>query len=141
MDKIPGGHGRRMAMFGGVGVLCTLTDLIFYAILIAAGVVPVAANFFAFLIANIQGYALNGTVTFRKGGKRHPLSFTGYLKYFSGYSVALLISSLIIWRLADQLGPWIAKIIAVAVTAVWTYLVSVLFVYREPTARQSDEST
>lgn|GEM_PF-6959249 len=141
-NKIPGEHGRRMAMFGGVGVLCTLTDLVFYAGLVSANVLPVVANFFAFLIANIQGYALNGSLTFRKEGKRRPLSFGGYLKYFSGYSIALIIASLIIWRLADQFGPWVAKLIAVAVTAIWTYLVSVLFVYRDPAEeRHSSEST
>lgn len=127
-------------MFGAVGVSCTLTDLIFYGILITVGAMPLVANFFGFFIANIQGYVLNGRLTFRASNQGSNLTIKGYLKYLTGYLVALVVSSLIIWWFSGMLGPWGAKFLAIAVTMVWTYLVSVLFVFRDPT-QDTGEST
>src|SRR5690606_5480450 len=52
----PARHGRRFALFGGVGLVNTATDLAVFAALMAAGLAPVLANGAGFVAANAQSY-------------------------------------------------------------------------------------
>lgn len=122
-------HGGQLARFGGVGVLCAITDFSLFAVLVALGAPPVPANVGSFLVANVEGYFLNGRVTF--GGLK-PLSLKGYSKYFSAYAVSLILSTLIVGALASRVGPLYAKLAATGVAAIWNYLFVALVVFRRP---------
>ena len=138
-SKIPKAHQRQMALFGSVGLLCTITDLVLFSGFVALGFIPVVANLFSFLTANVQGYMLNSVVTFRREGRRSPLSLKGYGKFLGGYLLALVLSTLIIWFLGSALGAIGAKLLAIGVTALWNYCVSAFVVFREP--KQTDSSS
>ncbi len=133
-------HGERMAKFGGVGLLNTLTDFLVFAALAAAGLAPVLANAAAFLAANAQSYAVNARVTFREKGAAAPLSFRGYAAFAAAHLVSLLVSTAIVLVLADRTGPYAAKLAALAVTFVWNYAASAFFVFRPKTPKPGGES-
>lgn len=124
-------HGAQLARFGGVGILCAITDFGLFAGFIALGAPPIPANIASFLVANVEGYFLNGRLTFRHEG-REPLSPKGYAKYFGAYSASLVLSTVIVGVLAHRIGPLYAKGLATAVAAVWNYAVSALIVFRKP---------
>lgn len=134
MDAREGGlartHGRQLVFFGGVGLLSTATDLVLFAGLVGAGLAPVLANLCSFLVANVQGYVLNGTLTFREGGARRRLSLGGYARFLSGYLFSLVVSTAIIWRLADPISPVGAKLVAIVATGLVNYLFTAFFVFR-----------
>ncbi len=130
--RISHAHRRQMALFGSVGLLCTVTDLVLYSGFVAIGIAPVVANLMSFLTANVQGYLLNSTLTFRREGKHRALSFKGYGKFLVGYLLALCLSTLIIWLSASAVGAIGAKILAIGATAFWNYCFSAFFVFREP---------
>lgn len=123
-------HGRRFALFGGVGVVNTATDFATFAALVAAGVSPVAANGAAFLVANTQSYWLNSRVTFRDGGGPARLSFGGYGKFLGAHIVSLAISTAMIAAFAGVIGAVGAKAVAAIFTLAWNYMMSAHFVFR-----------
>jgi putative flippase GtrA len=131
-------HGGQVARFGAVGIVCAITDFGLFALLIALGAPPIPANIASFLVANVQGYFLNGRLTFR--GNDQPLSFKGYAKYFSAYSASLALSTVIVGVLSAQLGPLLAKAIATGVSAIWNYAFSALLVFgRRPAASVNEK--
>ena len=132
------GRSRELLSFGAVGILCTMVDIAVFACLVTGGFPPLISNVLAFFVANILGYGLNATLTFRLEGKRRKLTLRGYLKFLSGYLIGLGLSTFIIWRLADPLGPILAKLVASAVTAIWNYTISAFIVFRRPKTMPPD---
>ena len=128
-------HRRRMLRFGGAGLLSGLTDFVVFGVAISEGVPVAAANVLAFQIANIQSYFLNARLTFTSGGVGAPLSWRGYGKFLFAHVFSLAFSTAIVAGLAPVIGPWPAKIIAVAAAAMWNYSASAYFVFRENKTR------
>ena len=137
----PSKHKRQIAAFGGVGLFCTLIDLVAFSGLIALGAAPVIANVMGFLIANIIGYFLNGWLTFRRDGERAAYSARGYGKYLSAYLVGLTLSTLFIAVFAPQIGAIVAKLCTIAFTAVLNYCASAFFVFTDRKPRASEPPT
>jgi putative flippase GtrA len=125
-----GGHGRRLVLFGGVGVFNTATDFIVFAGLVALGVFPVGANVAAFLVANAQSYWMNARVTFRNGEVPAATSLGAYGKFLSAHLVSLLISTGMIAAFANLIGAVGAKAVAAIFTLAWNYMMSAHFVFR-----------
>ncbi|MEQ8936266.1 MAG: GtrA family protein [Amphiplicatus sp.] len=123
-------HGGRMALFGGVGLFNTLTDFLVFAALVAGGFAPALANVAAFFVANAQSYAVNARVTFREQGAPAPLSFGGYARFAAAHLISLAVSTAIVLVLAEKLGPYAAKGVALIVTFAWNYAMTALFVFR-----------
>lgn len=123
-------HGGRMALFGGVGLFNTLTDFLVFAALVAGGLAPAFANVASFFVANAQSYAVNARVTFREKGTPARLSVGGYAKFAAAHLVSLVVSTAIVFVLAEKIGPYAAKGGALVVTFVWNYTMAALFVFR-----------
>ncbi len=131
--KVLGGrHSRQAARFGFVGVLSALTDFGVFAWLVSADIHPLAANFCAFMVANLQGYFLNGWITFRSNGQRSRFSLANYRRFLSVYLLGFALSMTIIGLLAPSTGPFIAKFVAMIVSAISNYTLSAFLVFRPP---------
>lgn len=123
-------HKKQVAVFGVVGLVCMVTDLGVYAGALHFGASPVGANLVAFLVANVQGYFLNGWLTFRREEQRTRFGLRTYGKYLAGYLFGLVLSTTVIWILAARIGPLPAKFVSIVVAAVSNYLVSHFFVFQ-----------
>lgn len=128
-------HRSRIVRFGGAGLLSAFTDFTVFGILIGAGVPAAIANIGAFLVANVQSYVLNARLTFRTEGRPTPLSRDGYGKFLFAHAFSLGFSTVIVAALAPVIGPWPAKLVALAAAAVWNYSASAFFVFRENKTR------
>ena len=125
-------HGRQAGLFAFFGVFNTLTDVGVYAGLVALGVAPIAANGIGFLLANLQSYLINSSLTFRRDGKPANRSIKGYGRFIVAHLLGLGISTAAIIALSPYIGPYFAKIAAIGFTFVSNYVLSALFVFREP---------
>lgn len=123
-------HGGRMARFGGVGLINTLTDFLIYAALVFAGLAPALANAASFFAANAQSYAINGYVTFRDPGEKAQYSVGGYLRFLAAHAASLAISTAVILAFADAYGAYLVKAAAIVFTFVWNYFASAFLVFR-----------
>lgn len=123
-------NGRKLALFGGVGVANTATDFVAFAGLVAFGVPAIVANGAAFLIANAQSYWMNSRVTFRDEGRAAPISVSGYGKFLSAHLVSLLISMGMIAAFSGVIGALAAKAVAAIFTLAWNYMMSAHFVFK-----------
>lgn len=130
-------HGRRLFLFGGVGVANTATDFLAFAALVALGLAPALANVLAFLLANAQSYLVNSRITFRTEDGPSALSPFGYGRFLAVHVVSLVISTAMIVAFAGVTGPLKAKAAATVFTFLWNYTVSALVVFRQPRERAS----
>lgn len=128
-------RGGQFFRFGLVGVMNTVVDFVVYAIGLAAGLTPALANIAAFTVTNVFSYLVNARVTFRENGEAAPVSFKGYGAFWAAHLVSVAISTAIVFFLADRLGPFTAKAIAIAVTVFINYGASALFVFKTPEKR------
>lgn len=124
-------HGKRLLLFGGVGVANTAMDFAVFIGLMTAGLSPVLANVGGFVAANAQSYFLNAQLTFREDGRPAQMSIKGYAKFAGAHLVSLLISTGMIIAFSDVLGAVFAKAAAVVATLLWNYAASAFFVFRE----------
>jgi putative flippase GtrA len=136
-----GDHGRRLALFSGVGLANTLTDFLVYAGLVAAGVFAPAANVAAFFAANAQSYLVNARVTFRKAGGPAAISPLGYAKFLGAHIVSLILSTAMIVAFADAIGPIAAKLASFVFTLAWNYATSALFVFKTHAGAEESRKT
>ncbi len=120
---------KRIALFGSVGVVCTLIDFLIYAASISAHLLPIVANTLAFFGANIFGYIANGKVTFKAQAKLG-LSLIGYGKYCAAYFTTFLVSTAIVVLLVPHMGAYPAKGVAILVTVCANYLLASKLVFR-----------
>jgi len=125
-------HGGRFAKFSAVGVVNVVTEFAVYASLISLSAAPALANIGGFFVANIQSYFLNARFTFRQRDGAPSVSLAGYGKFFLAHSLGLVISTAIVHFLAGSLGPWLAKLIAIAAAVFSNYAMSAIFVFRDP---------
>lgn len=126
----PAGNGRRVILFGLVGVVNTATDFAAYAGFILLGAPPVAANGLAFVLANLQSYFLNGWVTFAKDGRPAALSLRGYFAFGGAHLFSLAASTLAVLLLSGSVGPFWAKGAATIFTFAFNYWSSARFAFR-----------
>ncbi|MEX0644983.1 MAG: GtrA family protein [Parvularculaceae bacterium] len=127
---LAGRHGRRIALFSGVGVVNTITDFVAYAALVGLGAFAPTANVIAFLGANAQSYIVNARITFREAGEPARLTLLGYAKFLGAHIVSLVISTAMIIAFADAIGAIAAKLASFAFTFAWNYAMSAFFVFR-----------
>lgn len=132
VQAIGGHHSRQAARFGIVGILSGIVDFGLFAWLVGQGAHPLVANICAFMAANLLGYFLNGWITFRINGQRSRFSFSNYRRFLSVYLLGFALSMTIIGMLAGSLGPFLAKLVAMAVSATSNYILSAFLVFRPP---------
>lgn len=125
-------HGRRAGLFAFFGLFNTATDVGVYAAFVALGLSPLIANGVGFLVANLQSYLLNASLTFRRAGKPAARSLRGYGRFIAAHLLGLAISTTAIIVLSGPVGPYWAKIAAIAFTFVSNYALSAFFVFRDP---------
>lgn len=125
-------HGRGAALFSAFGLVNSVTDLAVFSVAVLLGVNAAAANGLAFLVANLQSYFLNGKVTFRQSGQSARLSVSGYAKFCSAHLIGLAVSTLVILTLAERVGPFGAKGVAVLASVGFNYAMSAMLVFRTP---------
>ena len=123
-------HGVQFAKFGAIGAVNTVLDLGVYTVLIFFGTVAFAANFAAFIAANMVSYLMNARFTFRREGRAQPVSPGNYVKFCLAHAMSLVISTLTILLLADIIGPLLAKLASIPVTLLWNYLASAFVVFK-----------
>lgn len=135
-----GRHKRQVAVFGGVGFACMATDVGVYGLALYFGAIPVVAHLTAFLIANVQCYFMNGWLTFRGEQGRARFTLKSYGKFLGGYSLGLVLSTLVIWLLAGPAGAIMAKAVSILVAAISNYLVSHFIVFKPGDTTSASES-
>lgn len=130
-----------MAKFGVVGLANTIVDFGVFSLLVWAGLAPVAANFVSFLCANGQSYFLNSRFTFRNEGRAAPVSAKGYGKFLVAHLMSLALSTLVIALFHDDIGPRVAKAVAIILSFGWNYLASAIFVFRKSPSRENGDAS
>ena len=118
--------------FGLIGILNTATDFVIYGLLIAAGLVPLAANIISTSCAMIVSFSFNRQFTFRAGGQAYtkqaikflPITMVGqwilqpiiiYLVRDEGSRLSHVSSKSFTLNL-------VAKLVAISGTLVWNYV-------------------
>ncbi|MDZ7626816.1 MAG: GtrA family protein [Parvularculaceae bacterium] len=122
-------HAGGLARFGAVGVFNVATEFTVFGLLIAAGLVPVAANAIGFLCANAQSYIVNARFTFRVNGAPSPLSLSTYGRFLAAHCAALVVSTTFLVLLGPAIGLFQAKAAAVLVSFLLNYAMSARFVF------------
>lgn len=111
----------KIVRFGVVGLANSLIDLAAFAMLVAAGLWPLAANGLAWLVAVSFSYAVNSRWSFERGPAR-----SERLSIFAFFSLSALItlgvSSGAILALAGLIGLFPAKILGICVAAALSFL-------------------
>jgi len=113
--------GLQPGKFALVGVANTLLDFaLFLALVYLAGMRPVPANVISYSSGILNSFVLNKHWTFKATRDQGVLH--RQLAVFVGVNlVGLGIASVIVWGLADILGPPLAKLVAVGGTFGWNY--------------------
>lgn len=122
-------HGRGLVLFSLVGAANTAVDFAVYSAGVLLGGAPALANIAAFAVANPFSYVVNSRVTFRRADGPAALSLAGYGKFCAAHLVSLAISTGLVFWLAPVIGPFIAKLSAVAVTLFLNYFASAVLVF------------
>jgi putative flippase GtrA len=135
------GHSGRMARFGAVGVGNVTTEFLVFGALLHFGVLPVVANAGSFLCANIQSYVVNAHVTFRQDGRRGPISFPAYGRFFLAHCLSLAISTSFIVFLGPHIGLFVAKAAAIGFGFVANYTMSSIFVFQRAAKNDVEKPT
>jgi len=114
--------------FGLVGVINTAVDFgVFVLLYRVGGLDPLLANAIAFLVAVTNSYLLNHHWTFHR--PHSTLSFFAYIRFVALNAGGLLIGTLAILWLGKLMPLEFAKLIAAALTLLWNYTSSKLFVF------------
>jgi putative flippase GtrA len=127
-------HANGLLRFGAIGVCNVATEFAVFALLIASGLAPIAANAGGFLCANAQSYVANATFTFRSNGKGAPLSLRAYARFFAAHCASLGVSTTCLLALGPAIGLFEAKALAVGVSFLLNYAMSSAFVFRRENA-------
>lgn len=126
-------HLFRFIWYGGIGLINTAVDFSIYSVSVLLFDLHVApANVLAFLVAVSMSYLLNARFTFRDVSAGGSAGFR-FPRFLAVNLAGLVISTVMLVTLAEPLGPLAAKLLAVAVVALWGYAACHIFVFR-PTA-------
>ena len=110
--------------FALVGVANTLLDCALFLVLVyLAGLRPAPANIISYSCGVLNSFVLNKHWTFkatRNQGVLHRQLAVFVLVNLVGVGLATVI----VWKLADPLGPPLAKAVAVGGTFAWNYATS-----------------
>lgn len=106
------------------------TDFAVYGVGLSVGLPPAIANAPAFLAANLQSYGLNAAITFRRNNQRARLSVMGYGHFCAAHSLGVVLSTVIIFVMADRIGAMPAKALSVAAAFFSNYLLSARYVFK-----------
>lgn len=126
----------KLSRFGVVGIANSLIDLAVFTLLVAAGILPLAANVLAWLVAVTFSYAVNSRWSFERGDGAERRSIAAF--FTLNALIALGVSSGAILLLADLVGLLPAKIIGIVLAAGLSFLAarwSIETLSRRPAAR------
>lgn len=110
----------KLSRFGIVGVANSLVDLAVFSLLVAAGILPLAANVLAWLVAVTFSYAVNSRWSFERGHGAEGRSIAAFVTLNA--LIALGVSSGAILLLADIVGLFPAKLLGMVVAAGLSFL-------------------
>ncbi len=114
--------------FSLVGVVNTAVDFVVFVLFYRGTELdPLLCNGIAFLVAVTNSYLMNHHWTFHRSGAA--LSFVAYFRFVVLNAGGLLIGTLAILFLGKVMMLEIAKLIAAALTLIWNYTCSKLFVF------------
>lgn len=120
---------QRLLRFGVVGVVAALVHLaVFAGVVYGFAVRPLVGNVLAFLCAFGVSYRGQSGWTFadRAAGR------WGVARYFLTACVGFLINETVLWcGLHGGLSPMVAVVVAIAVAAATTYVISHFWVFDE----------
>jgi putative flippase GtrA len=126
-----GGLGGQLLRFGLVGGFVTATSAaVYYGCAAWAGVAPLLANVFGYLVGGALGYLLHSRISFRGHGSRdRPATRTG--RFAMVALVTFLLNSVFVWVLTGPLhGPtWWPVIPMVFVTPLVAFLLNRRWVF------------
>ncbi len=110
--------------FALVGAANTLLDLVlFLALVYLAGLRPTPANGISYSCGIINGFVLNKHWTF-KATRRQGVLHRQFAIFALVNLVGLSLATVIVWGLAEPLGPPLAKLVAIGGTFGWNYTTS-----------------
>jgi len=110
--------------FAFVGAITTTLDVVLFAGLTAAAVMPAAANVFSYSCGILLSYILNRSWTFKVEASRLQA-----LKFVLSTLTGLLISTLLVAVLTRLMPAMYAKLLSVPVVFVWNYLTARIWVF------------
>lgn len=115
--------------FAVVGVINTAIDFfVFILLYYKLGIFLVGAHIFGFLVATINSYIMNKFWTF---GEKEPTSLKQFSTFLLVTTLALILSTIVIYIAAKFIPAWLAKLVAIGITLVWNYIGMHLFVFKE----------
>ncbi len=123
------GHGRRIVLFGMIGVLNTAIDFCVFAVAYYLFGAPVLiAHVSAFLVAATNSYIFNQKFTFRRS--REERNVPEFLRFLTVTGTGLLVSSIVVVVLSDHIHVLAAKLAAILCTLLIGYIGSSVWVFR-----------
>tara|TARA_B100001989_G_C24550333_1_gene474038 strand:- start:351 stop:767 length:417 start_codon:yes stop_codon:yes gene_type:complete len=130
MKQIIKNHYKSFSRFTVVGAMNTVIDFGVFAILFYwFELSPVVSHICAFFVALINSFIFNAIWTF-KNLKRDQLIRQMSRFYMVGI-IGLLLSTPVVKYLSLFFHPLIAKIAAMAVSFIWNYIGSWIFVFKD----------
>ena len=133
LDRRFGRSVETLSRFAVVGAITTVLDVLVFAGLTAATVVPAFANLFSYSCGILLSYVLNRSWTFRVEGSRLQA-----FKFVLATLTGLLISTLLVALLTTAIPAIHAKLISVPVVFAWNYLASRLWVFNSAIKDKQD---
>ena len=133
LDRRFGRSVETLSRFAVVGAITTVLDVLVFAGLTAATVVPAFANLFSYSCGILLSYVLNRSWTFRVEGSRLQA-----FKFVLATLTGLLISTLLVALLTTAIPAIHAKLISVPVVFAWNYLTARLWVFNSATGNHQD---
>ena len=121
--------GQRAKRFIAVGCINTAVDFALFNLLFyELGYALLLANLLAWLAAFSVGFLLNRNWTFARVASDSDMKGQ-FLRYLLTAGSALLLASASIWLAALIMPAWLAKIVAIGITFVWSFTLSRLWVW------------
>jgi putative flippase GtrA len=117
-------HFGTVMRFAFVGAITTTLDVILFAGLTAAALMPAAANVLSYSCGILLSYILNRSWTFKVEGSR-----VQAMKFVLSTLTGLVISTLLVSLLAGFMPAMYAKLLSVPVVFVWNYLTARIWVF------------
>lgn len=118
------GHVGTVLRFAFVGAITTTLDLVLFAGLTAATLMPAAANVISYSCGILLSYVLNRSWTFKVEGSR-----VQAMKFVLSTLTGLLISTLLVAMLTKVMPAMYAKLASVPVVFAWNYLTARTWVF------------
>ena len=115
----------QLIKFGFFGIIATAIDYFIFVILIRLEFYYLFANLLAFLVASVIGYALS--IRFVWG---HNSTWKYFFMYYLIQIAGLLSTSLLLFFMRDLISTEMAKLIAICLVPMQTFLLNKFLVFR-----------